>query len=169
MKSKTRKRLIRFLLIPVIALVLLIGVAFTILLTQQQRLVKLAIKEFNKKLPGTISIEGSNISFENFPYISIRLNNVRFYATKSIAAKPLFSAERLFAGFSLPDILKQNYRVKVIGTKNGHLDLVQENNGQLNIVEASRISSNTTTTTDTADAALKLDIKKIKQAAAARK
>jgi hypothetical protein len=161
MKSKTRKRLIRFLLIPVIALVLLIGVAFTILLTQQQRLVKLAIKEFNKKLPGTISIEGSNISFENFPYISIRLNKVRFYATKSIVSKPLFSAERVFAGFSLPDILKQNYRVKVIGTKNGHLDLVQENNGQLNIVEASRISSNTTTTSDTGDAALKLDIKKI--------
>jgi hypothetical protein len=162
MKSKTRKRLIRFLLIPVIVLILLIGAAFTILLTQQQRLVKLAIKEFNKKLPGTISIDGSNISFENFPYISIRLNNVRFYATKSVSDKPLFSAERLFAGFSLPDILKQNYRVKVIGTKNGHIDLVQENNGQLNIVEASRIASDTSTTaTDTADATLKLDIKKI--------
>ena len=77
MKSKTRKRLVRFLLIPVIVLVVLIGVAFTILLTQQQRLVKLAIKEFNKKLPGTISIDGSNISFDNFPYISIRLNKCK--------------------------------------------------------------------------------------------
>ena len=144
MKSKTRKRLIRFLLIPVIVLILLIGAAFTILLTQQQRLVKLAIKEFNKKLPGTISIAGSNISFENFPYISIRLNNVQFYATKSTKEKPLFAAEKLFAGFSLPDILKQNYNVKVIGVKNGHLDMVQENNGQLNIVEASRIAPDTT-------------------------
>lgn len=161
MKSKTRKRLIRFLLIPVIVLVLLIGVAFTILLTQQQRLVKLAIKEINKKLPGTISIDGSNISFENFPYISIRLNNVHFYATKSTSEKPLFAAEKLFAGFSLPDILKQNYNVKVIGVKNGHLDMVQENNGQLNIVEASRIAPDTTAKTDTADTALKLDIKKI--------
>jgi len=161
MKSKMRKRLVRFLLIPVIVLVVLIGVAFTILLTQQQRLVKIAIKEFNKKLPGTISIDGSNISFENFPYISIRLNNVQFYATKSTQEKPLFKAEKLFAGFSLPDILKQNYNVKVIGVKNGHLDMVQENNGQLNIVEASRIAPDTTATTDTTEAVLKLDIKKI--------
>ncbi|HEX6427737.1 MAG TPA: hypothetical protein VF008_08635, partial [Niastella sp.] len=162
MKSKTRKRLVRFLLIPVISLVLLIAVAFTILVTQQQRLVKLAVKELNKKLPGTISVQGSNITlFENFPYISVRLNNVHFYATKSTAAKPLFSAEKLFAGFSLPDILKQNYKVKVIFMKNGHLDLVEEKDGQLNIVEASKISSDTTTTTDTADAALTLDIKKI--------
>lgn len=162
MKSKTRKRLVRFLLIPFISLVVLLAVAFTILFTQQERLVKLAIKELNKKLPGTISVAGSNISlFQNFPYISIRLNNVRFHATKSTADKPLFSAEKLFAGFSLPDILKQNYKVKVIVLKNGHLDLVADNNGQLNIVEASRISANTTTSTDTADAALKLDIKKI--------
>ena len=162
MKSKTRKRLVRFLLIPFISLVVLLAVAFTILFTQQERLVKLAIKELNKKLPGTISVAGSNISlFQNFPYISIRLNNVRLHATKNTADKPLFSAEKLFAGFSLPDILKQNYKVKVIVLKNGHLDLVADNNGQLNIVEASRISANTTTSTDTADAALKLDIKKI--------
>jgi hypothetical protein len=161
MKSKMRKRLVRFLLIPVIVLVVLIGVAFTILLTQQQRLVKLAIKEFNKKLSGTIAIDGSNISFENFPYISIRLNNVHLYATKSTTEKPLFSAEKLFAGFSLPDILKQNYNVKVIGVKNGHLDMVQENNGAFNIVEASRMTPDTSATTDTAEAVLKLDIKKI--------
>src|SRR5688500_18552436 len=139
MKSKTRKRLVRFLLIPVLSLVLLIAVAFTILVTQQQRLVKLAVKELNKKLSGTISVQSSNISlFQNFPYLYGRLNNVRFYASKSVAAKPLFSAEKLFAGFSLPDILKQNYKVKVIFMKNGHLDLVEENNGQLNIVEASK-------------------------------
>ncbi len=162
MKSKTRKRLVRFLLIPIISLVLLIAVAFTILVTQQQRLVNLALKELNKKLPGTISVQGSNISlFQNFPYISVRLNNVRFYATKSTAAKPLFSAEKLFAGFSLPDILKQNYKVKVIFMKNGHLDLVEESNGQLNIVEASKISSNTSATADTGEADLKLDIKKV--------
>ncbi len=77
------------------------------------------------------------------------------------ATNPLFAAERVFAGFSLSDILEQNYRVKVIGTRNGHLDLVEEKNGQLNIVEASRMAPDTTTTTDTRGVALKLDIKKI--------
>ncbi|WP_207512620.1 AsmA-like C-terminal region-containing protein [Longitalea luteola] len=162
MKSKTRKRLIRFLLIPVIVLVLLVATAFTMLVTQQSRLVKLAVKEFNKKLSGTISVESSKISlFENFPYISVRLNNVRLYGGKSTTQKPLFQAERMFAGFSLKDILNQNYNVKVIGMKNGHLDVVAEKNGQVNIVEASRITSDTTTATDTAQSPLKLDIRKI--------
>ncbi|AEV98600.1 hypothetical protein A4D02_21385 [Niastella koreensis] len=162
MKSKTRKRLIRFLLIPVLVILLLLGTAFVILTTQQTRLVKMALKELNKKLPGTISVEKSEISFiDNFPYISIRLNQVRFYATKRTTDKPLFAAERVFAGFSLTDILNQNYKVKVIGTKNGHLDLVEEKDGQLNIVEASRMAPDTTRSTDTAESPLKLDIKKI--------
>jgi hypothetical protein len=162
MKNKVVKRLVRFLLIPLIALILLLAVAFTILVSQQQRLVKLAVKELNKKLPSQLFVEGSNISlFQNFPYISVRLNNVRFYATKQTGSKPLFSAERLFAGFSLPDVLKQKYRVKVIFMKNGQLELVQETNGRLNIVEASRMSTDTSTTTDTASAELDLDIKKI--------
>ncbi|OQP41085.1 hypothetical protein A4H97_15935 [Niastella yeongjuensis] len=162
MKSKTRKRLIRFLLIPILVIVLLFGTAFIMLTTQQTRLVKMALKELNKKLPGTISIEKSEISFlDNWPYISIRLSDVRFYATKRTSDKPLFAAERVFAGFSLSDILNQNYRVKVIGTRNGHLDLVEEKNGQLNIVEASRMAPDTTTTADTAESPLKLDIKRI--------
>lgn len=162
MNNRTRKRLLRFLLIPLCALILLLAAAFFILYSQQQRLVKLAVKELNKKLHGEISIEGSNIVlFQNFPYISVRLNNVRFYATKQTAGKPLFAAEKLFAGFSLPDVLKQKYKVKVIVIKNGQLDLVEEKNGQLNIVEASRLTSDTITTTDTASAALDLDIKKI--------
>lgn len=163
MKSKTRKRLIRFLLIPFVVLLLLVGAAFYMLTSQQTRLVKLALKELNKKLPGTVSVEKSEISFlDNFPYISIRLNQVRFYATKNTAEKPLFAAERVFAGFSISDILKQNYSVKVIGMKNGHLDIVEEQNGQLNIVEASRIAPDTTAAkTDTASSPLKLDIKKL--------
>jgi hypothetical protein len=162
MKSKTRKRLVRFILIPILVILLLLGTAFVMLTTQQTRLVKIALKELNKKLPGAISIEKSEISFlDNWPYISIRLSNVRFYASKRTTDKPLFAAERVFAGFSLSDILNQNYRVKVVGARNGHLDLVKEKNGLLNIVEASRMAPDTTVTTDTAESPLNLDIKKI--------
>jgi len=162
MKSKTRKRLIRFLLIPVIVILLLLGTAFVILTTQQTKLVKMALKELNKKLPGAISVEKSEISFlDNFPFISIRLSQVRFYATKRTSDKPLFAAERVFAGFSLVDILNQNYKVKVVGSRNGYLNLVEEKDGQLNIVEASRMTADTTKTADTAASPLELDIKKI--------
>jgi AsmA-like protein len=162
MRSKTRKRILRLILIPVGVLVLLVGIALAILYSQQQRLVNLAVQELNKKLPGELAVGGSDISlFQNFPYISIGLNKVQFYADKRPGTRPIYEAERLYIGFSLPDILKRKYRVKAIVLKNGHLDLVEETDGQLNIVEASRMAPDTTTTARTGGGGLDLDIKKL--------
>src|SRR6185312_1901824 len=101
--------------------------------------------------PGELAVGGSDISiFQNFPYISIGLNHVQFYPNKQPGARPLYEAERLYVGFSLPDILQQRYRVRAIALKNGHLDLIQQPDGQLNIVEASRMAPDTTATTEKA-------------------
>jgi uncharacterized protein involved in outer membrane biogenesis len=162
MKSKRRRKLVHWILVPILSLILLVIIAAALLYSQQQRLVKLAVNELNKQLPGELSIEGSDISvFENLPYISIRLKQVRFYDSKHTKNKPIFEAEKLFIGFSLPDILKQKYRVKAIALKNGHLDLVQDKQGNLNIVEASRIKQGNVTAKDTTSAELDLDVKKI--------
>lgn len=162
MELGMKKKLIRFLLIPIAGLIILVGIAAAILYSQQQRLVNLAVKELNKQLHGELVVGGSNISlFQNLPYISIRLTNVQLYASKAKANKPLYEAERMYVGFSLPDILKQRYRVKVIVLKNGHLDLVQDRQGRLNIVEAGQITRDTTAGTDSTATELDLDIKKV--------
>ncbi|HXB92146.1 MAG TPA: AsmA family protein [Puia sp.] len=163
MKRQTRKKLLRILLLSILSLVVLLFVAIGILFSQQQRLVKLAVKELNKKLPaGELVVGSSNISvFQNFPYISIGLNNVQFYSGKGEKSKPLYEAERMFVGFSLPDILKQQYHIKVILLKNGHLDLVQDNAGKLNIVEAGQIAGDSSVATGKTSGDLDLDIKKI--------
>jgi hypothetical protein len=162
-KRKTRKRWIRILVLIPVSLVLLLAIALTVLYFQQDRLVRLAIKELNKQLRGELVIGGSNISaFENFPYVSIRMNNVQFFASKQKTGRPIYEAERMYVGFSLPDIIEQKYHVKVIALRNGHLDLVQDNSGKLNIVEATKISADTIThTTDSSSAELDLDLKKI--------
>jgi uncharacterized protein involved in outer membrane biogenesis len=161
MTPKTRRRLLRFIFLPILSLLLLVGIAVAILFSQQQRLVGLAVDQLNKKLPGELTVGGSNITiFQNWPYISIGLQNVKFYASKNTTDKPIYAAERMFVGFSLPDILKQKYRVKAIVLKNGSLQLVQDTAGRLNIVEAGRISPDTTTKTDTATRQLDLDIRK---------
>jgi len=159
MTRKTRRKLLRFIFIPILLLVLLVGVAVTILFTQQQTLVRLAVKELNKKLPGELVVGGSELSvFQNFPYVSIGLKKVQFYADKKMTEKPIYEAERMYVGFSLPDILKQQYHVKVILLKNGHLDLVQDTAGKLNIVEASRISIAPDTATSDKETAGQLDL-----------
>jgi len=105
----------------------IVGIAVAILFSQQQRLVGLAVDQLNKKLPGELTIGGSNITiFQNWPYISIGLQNVKFYGSKNTSDKPIYAAERMFVGFSLPDILRQKYRVKAIVLKNGSLQLVKD-------------------------------------------
>ena len=106
---------------------------------------------------------GSDISLiQNFPYISIGLQHVQFYRSKQLNERPIYEVERMYVGFSLPDILKQKYRVKAIVLKNGHLDLLQDAQGRLNIAEAARFTSDTTTRTDTASSQqMDLDVKKI--------
>ena len=162
MTSKTRKRLLRFILLPFAILLVLIVLAVAVLYSQQQRLVNLAVNELNKRLPGELVVGGSEISlFQNFPYISIALNKVQFYADKRQGSHPIYEAERLYVGFSLPDVLKQKYRVKAIALKNGHLDLVEEPDGQLNIVEASKMTMDSTAPAQKSSSDLDLDIRKL--------
>jgi uncharacterized protein involved in outer membrane biogenesis len=162
-KKKARKRLIRIIVLIPVSLILLLSIALVVLYFQQDRLVKLTVKELNKQLPGELVVGGSSISaFENFPYVSIRMNKVQFYANKQKTGKPIYEAERMYVGFSLSDIWNQKYHVKTIVLRNGHLDLVQDHTGKLNIVEAIRRTPDTTAhTTDTAAAELDLDLKKI--------
>ena len=162
MRPRTRKRLLRLILIPIVVLILLVGLALTLLYTQRQRLVKLAVDELNKRFPGELTVGSSDISlFQNFPYVSIGLNNVQFYPDKQPGARPIYAAERLYMGFSLPDILKQRYRVKALVLKNGYLDLLEEPGGQLNIVEATHMTTDTPATTQKSASDLDLDIKKL--------
>jgi uncharacterized protein involved in outer membrane biogenesis len=161
MKSRVRKILFRFLILPVISLILLIIVAVAVLYYQQQRLITLAVHELNKQLPGELVVGSSDISvFQNFPYVSIAVKNVRFYAGKQTNESAIFEAEKIYAGFSLSDILKQQYHMKVIFMKNGHLDLVQDSSGRLNVIEAARMSQDTAATGG-AGTALDLALKKI--------
>jgi hypothetical protein len=140
----------------------LVAAAVGILYSQQQRLVVMAVGELNKQLPGRLAVGGSEISaFQNFPYISIGLKDVKFYPSKAASDRPIYEAERMYTGFSLSDILKQQYHVKVIALKNGHLDLVQDSTGQLNIVEASKMTVDTMPVRATHSTPLDLAIKKI--------
>jgi AsmA-like C-terminal region len=163
MTPKARKRLIRFLVLPPLILLILIGIAVGILFTQQQRIVHMAVDDLNGKIPGRLVVGSSDISlFQHFPYISIGLQNIKFFPYKTDSAKAIYEAERLFAGFSLVDILRQKYHVKVISLKNGHIDLVEEPDGQLNIIEASHMATDSTAAgTPAKSNALDLDIKKI--------
>lgn len=107
---KRGKKIIRLLLIIAGIFLGLIIIAGGILYSQQERLTQMAVKELNKQFTGELVITRSSISpFSNFPYISIALHDVRFFRDKKMQGTPLYQVERLYVGFSLPDVLQQHY------------------------------------------------------------
>lgn len=139
MNPAVKKWVIKPALIIVASIVVLAGVGFAILSTQQQRLVNLAVEQLNRQFKGELTIEESSVSlFKHFPDISLALHNGRFFADKTKKGKPIAEFERLYAGFSITDLLQQNYNVTKLLLKGGYLDLVQESDGTINFLEAEK-------------------------------
>ncbi|NLR77882.1 AsmA-like C-terminal region-containing protein [Chitinophaga eiseniae] len=160
---KRGKKIIRLLLIITGIFLLVIAIAGSILYSQQERLTQMAIRELNKQLPGELVIASSSISpFSNFPYISIALHDVRFFRDKKMDGTPLYQVERLYVGFSLPDVLQQRYNARIIVLANGKVHVARYANGAVDIIDAHTLKSDSSSAaTDTATTALNLDLKKI--------
>ncbi|WP_343746496.1 AsmA-like C-terminal region-containing protein [Chitinophaga sp.] len=160
---KAGKKIIRVVLISLAALLLLTGIAGGILYSQQQRLTQLAVDELNKQFAGELVLEKSSISpFSNFPYVSIALHHVRFYANKRMDGKPLYEVERLYAGFSLPDLLRGRYQVRIVVVANGNVHIARAANGEVDLIKAHAFKSDSVATAvaDSAEA-LSLDLKRV--------
>lgn len=165
MKSIVKKWVIRPILIISATIVLLAAVGYVVLLTQQERFVNMAIGELNKQLKGELVIQESSIDlFKHFPHVSIALHHGQFFANKSRKEKPIYTFDRLYAGFSLSELLKKNYEVEKISLHGGYLDIIQDQDGAINLVEANRaqpgVKTPQPTTSDTTSHVV-IDLEKI--------
>ncbi len=159
---KRGKKIIRLLLIITGVFLLVMTIAGGILYSQQERLTQMAVKELNKQFAGELVITKSSISpFNNFPYISIALHDVRFFADKKMQGQPLYQVERLYVGFSLPDILQQHYNVRIIALANGRVHVARYANGDVDLIKAHEFKSSGPATPADSSEELSLDLKKI--------
>ncbi len=140
MNPKLKKWLLRPFLILLLLCVTTAGVLFLILTTQQEKLVNAAVKAVNAQLKGELVVEGSSISLlRNFPYVSIALHNGRLYDRKKSPEKPVLQVDRLYAGFSLPDLLNEKYNIRRLILIKGYVNVIREKQGRVNIVEATTV------------------------------
>jgi hypothetical protein len=159
---KRGKKIIRLLLIITGVFLLLVTIAGGILYSQQERLTQMAVKELNKQFAGELVISSSSISpFSNFPYISIALHDVRFFADKKMNGKPLYQVERLYVGFSLPDVLQQHYTARIIVLANGRVHIARYANGDVDLIKAHEFKSSGPSAPADSSETLNLDLKKI--------
>lgn len=117
--------------------VVLVTAAVIGLYQNQRYLTQVVIEKVNESFTGELVIEDSYVSpFANFPYISLDLYHVKFYENKERSGKPIYEVNDMYIGFDIMDLLRGNYEVKSLVLSGGHLDIVQHENGDLNILLA---------------------------------
>ncbi len=132
-KKKIKRLIIWLAIIPVL---LFFSVVFVVYWKQDQIIQNLLIS-FNEDFNGKIEIEESHVSpFENFPYISIDLQNVKLFADKITKEEPILYLKDIYVGFNVFDLVAGNYDVKVIELKDGFIHAIQDEEGELNISKA---------------------------------
>lgn len=164
MRPFLKKWVIRPLIIVAVGSTLLAGVVFVVLSTQQERFVNQALAEINKQLKGELTIEGSRLSlFKNFPSISIGLRNGALYSDKSRSGPPVLTFERLYVGFSLSELLREQYDVRILFLQGGHLDLVIDEHGSVDLsaLDSSIPDDTTAITTQPDTSSFSIQLKKI--------
>lgn len=108
-----------------------------IVYAKQDEIVQKLVTDLNKDFRGATEIRDSHISmFENFPYISIDLEDFKVFEDKSKKGTPLVKMKDVYVGFNLWTILTGKMDVKKIKLENGKLNIIQHVDGEFNIVNA---------------------------------
>jgi hypothetical protein len=147
MNPRIKKWVLRPFLILIAVIVSIGALGFLLLSTQHERLVNIAVQKMNDQFRGELVVDESSISlFRNFPYVSIALHDARFYTDKKKTGSPIYQVERLYVGFSVPDLLQKKYNVRRLILKNGYLHMVREKQGKVDLLEATTLQADTVST-----------------------
>ena len=118
---------------PILIFSILIATVFW----KQDAVVQELIGVVNTDFVGELEIGGSHISpFDNFPYISIDLEQVKVYEDKSKASSPLLDVQDIYIGFNVWDVLRGIFEIQSLKLKEGYIKLVQHTDGSFNIANA---------------------------------
>jgi hypothetical protein len=109
---------------------MILGVAYY----RQDSMVSDLVSRMNQQFSGRLEIQGSHIApFESFPYISIDLEDLQIFESKSPDAELLLHVTDAYIGFDIRDIISGNMAVKHIKLNEGFLKLIQHTDGTFNI------------------------------------
>ena len=124
--------------------------AFSILLfiinTQQNDILQDQIAVLNQDHKGLVVVGDAHLSpFKQFPYISIKVDDVHVYETKNEDASVIMDVADIYVGFNLWDILSGNYDIQTLLIEEGFFNFVLHEDGSNNLQNALAASEEATT------------------------
>ena len=137
MKKPTLKRIMKITAIVLVIFAVLFSVSLAVLISKQDEIVQELLETANADFKGLVVLNDSHISpFANFPYISIDLEGLAVYETKSTDVDPVLQLQDAYIGFDLLTLIRGKVEIKTIKLNNGFIRLVQYLDGSFNLTNA---------------------------------
>ena len=134
---KSKKFWRRFIGFVVLLPILLFGILLLIIYSKQDEIIQSQIAKMNEEHKGLIIVGDTHLSpFENFPYISIKIDDVEIHETKADDSPIILDVADIYVGFNLRDILKGNYDIQSLLVENGFFNIVLHEDGTNNLQNA---------------------------------
>lgn len=134
MKSK---RYLRLSLWIVGVFLLLVLAFFAVIGLNQDAIIQAQIKTLNESYQGKISVAELHLApFRKFPYMSIKVDDVRLYESKSPDSPLILSVKDIYVGFSIWDLIRGKLDIKSLVIEDGFFDILIHEDGELNILKA---------------------------------
>jgi hypothetical protein len=158
--KRTWKRIfIVLILIPT----LLVGGLLIYIQSNQSEIIKGEIEKLNKEQKGLVRVGESKLSLlGNFPYISLKVYDVQIFESKEENAPLIMDVKDIYVGFNLSDIINGIYDIQAIIIEEGLLDIVIQEDGTLNILNALASTKTSTETVEPDSSSTNIHLKKIK-------
>ncbi|WP_298545881.1 AsmA-like C-terminal region-containing protein [uncultured Aquimarina sp.] len=143
---KIKKFWKRILLGLILVPILVIGSLMLYIQSNQSEIIKGEIAKLNKEHKGLISVGESELSlFSNFPYISIKVYDVKILETKEDNASVIMDVKDIYIGFNLWDMVKGDYDIQSLVIEEGVFNIVIHENNTTNIQNSLASTSETET------------------------
>ncbi|WP_375562559.1 AsmA-like C-terminal region-containing protein [Bernardetia sp. OM2101] len=141
MKIFKRKKLWRWLLIGFITLFISVLIAPYILYKNQDFIAEKVTEKLNEMQVGHTTLGGLHISpFKNFPYISVDLEDLKFYSSDDETQRPVYAFEDVYIGFDAWKLLGGEYTIKKVVVQKGELHIIRFEDSTINLVLAKSLN-----------------------------
>ncbi|MEM6802853.1 MAG: hypothetical protein AAF696_15695, partial [Bacteroidota bacterium] len=132
-----RKKIRWFFFFAFLIPISLLGFTLVYVYQNQQAIVQGEIDALNQGFHGKISIGETHLApFENFPYISIKVDSVKVFESKAVNAASILEVADIYIGLNISDILQGKIDIKKLLIEDGFFDIVLHEDGTNNLSNA---------------------------------
>lgn len=132
-----RKKIRWFFFFAFLIPICLLGIALVYVYQNQQAIVQAEIDALNQGFQGEISIGETHLApFENFPYISIKVDSVKVFESKEENPYSILEVADIYVGLDISDIIQGKIDIKKLLIEDGFFDIVLHEDGTNNLSNA---------------------------------